>query len=376
MLRSLLNVWWLACKEVRSLSTDYVMLALVIWSFTFAIMAQARNTAQEVTNASVAIADEDHSQLSRAIGLDFHSPYFKPAVAVGMRDIDRLLDQAAYTFIIVVPPHFESDVRAGRSPTLQVDIDATAAMQAGLGGAYVQQIITGEIERSVAGTDANKQPPVTLNVRLAFNPNATSGWFMAIMGLVNNITMLSIVLCGAAVIREREHGTMDHLLTLPLSPTEIATAKILANGAVILLATAVSLIAVVRGLLAVPIPGSVPLFLVGVGLYLFFALSVGLFLATLVRSMPQFGLIFMLVFVPMLMLSGGNTPIQSEPRVLQFIMQGVASTHFVSYAQAILFRGAGLRVVFPQFLIVALLGAAFFAASVARFRASASAVGG
>jgi ABC-2 type transport system permease protein len=188
--------------------------------------------------------------------------------------------------------------------------------------------------------------------------------------------MLAILLCGAAVIREREHGTMDHLLTLPLSPVEIASAKVLANGCVILVATAFSLYVVVRGLLAVPIAGSIPLFLCGVALYLFWALAVGLFLATLVHSMPQFGLLFMLMFLPMNMLSGGFTPLESEPYILQIIMQGVASTHFVSFAEAILFRGAGLALVFRDYLTVAGLGALFFVISVLRFRRSAAMTSG
>lgn len=372
MQSSLLNVLWLAQKELRSFISDYFLLGLVIFSFTFSIFSMAHNTAQEVHNASIAIADEDGSQLSRAIAGDFLPPYFKPAEQVSARDIDRLLDAARYTFIVDIPPRFASDVAAGRHPAVQVNIDATAAMQAGIGSAYVQQIILARIRRDATDTDVVQPDSVTLTVHLAFNPNAEPGWFMSVIGIINNITMLAILLCGAAVIREREHGTMDHLLTLPLSPIEIASAKVLANGFVILVATAFSLYVVVRGLLAVPIAGSIPLFLCGVALYLFYALAVGLFLATLVKSMPQFGLLFMLVFLPMQMLSGGNTPLDSEPRVLQVIMQGVASTHFVSFAEAILFRGAGLGLVYRDYLAVAGLGALFFVLSVLRFRSSAA----
>jgi len=373
MAASLLNILWLAQKEVRSFLSDYFLVGLVIYSFTLAIVSMAQNTAQEVHNATIAIADEDGSQLSRMIAQDFLSPYFKPAQQVAAADIDRLLDGARYTFIVDIPPHFERDVRAGRRPAVQVNIDATAAMQAGIGSAYVQQIILSRIARDLARTDDVPPDAVTLTIHLAFNPNATPGWFMSITGIINNITMLAILLCGSAVIREREHGTMDHLLTLPLSPVEIAAAKVLANGLVILVATAFSLYAVVRGLLAVPIAGSIPLFLCGVALYLFSALAIGLFLSTLVRSMPQFGLLFILVFLPMQMLSGGNTPLESEPRILQIMMQGVASTHFVSFAEAILFRGAGLELVYRDYLAVAGLGGLFFVLAMVRFRRSAAA---
>ncbi|HEX2941358.1 MAG TPA: ABC transporter permease, partial [Rhodopila sp.] len=370
------NVFWLAAKEVRSFLNDYVLLGLVIWSFTFSVMSMAQNTAQEVYHAAIAIADEDHSQLSHAIAQAFLPPYFKSAQLIDPRDIDRLLDMARFTFIIDIPPHFQRDVDAGRVPAVQVNVDATAAMQAGVGSGYVQQILATEIARHLAQRDQTPPDAVNLALHIAFNPNATPGWFMSIMGILNNISMLAIVLAGAAVIREREHGTMDHLLTMPLSPVEIALAKVLANGFVVSVATAFSLYVVVRGVLAIPIAGSIPLFMAGVMLYLFFASAVGLFLATIARSMPQLGLLFMLVFMPMMMLSGGNTPLESEPYILQILMQGVASTWFVKFAQAILYRGAGFSLVWRDFLAVAGLGAVFFIAAVLRFRqVSATAVG-
>jgi ABC-2 type transport system permease protein len=210
-------------------------------------------------------------------------------------------------------------------------------------------------------------------VRIAFNPNVATAWFTSVMAIINNITMLAIILAGAAVIREREHGTMDHLLVMPLTPFEIAMSKVWANALVIIVATGLSLYFVVRGLLHIPIAGSVPLFLGGVAIYLFFATAIGIFLATIARSMPQLGLLYLLVYMPMMMLSGSNTPLESMPPLLATIMQASPSTHFVSFAQAILYRGAGFSVVWPQFLVVALVGGLFFAVALMRFR-SVSAV--
>ena len=128
-------------------------------------------------------------------------------------------------------------------------------------------------------TEGRPRPPVNLDVRIAFNPNVTTAWFTSVMGIINNVTMLAIILAGAAIVREREHGTMDHLLVMPLTPFEIAMSKIWANALVITVAVGLSLTIVVRGLLGVPIAGSVPLFMVGVVIYLFFATSIGIFLA-------------------------------------------------------------------------------------------------
>ncbi len=218
-------------------------------------------------------------------------------------------------------------------------------------------------------------PPVNLVVRIAFNPNVTTAWFTSVMGIINSVTMLAIVLAGAAIIREREHGTMDHLLVMPVTPFEIAMSKVWANGLVIIVAVGLSLYLVVRAMLAIPIAGSIPLFMLGVAIYLFFATAVGIFLGTIARSMPQLGLLYLLVYLPMALLSGSNTPLESMPPWLATIMQASPSAHFVSFAQAILYRGAGFDVVWPQFLAVAAIGGMFFAAALFRFRRAAAQTG-
>ena len=208
----------------------------------------------------------------------------------------------------------------------------------------------------------------SISTSIAFNPNLTTAWFTSVMGIINNVTMLAIILAGAPIVREREHGTMDHLLVMPLTPFEIAMSKIWSNGLVITIAVALSLTFVVRGLLGAPIAGSIPLFLAGVAIYLFFATAIGIFLGTIARSMPQLGLLYMLVAISMNMLSGSNTPLESMPPFLRSVMQASPSTHFVSFAQAILYRGAGFDVVWPLFLAVALIGGLFLSLALVRFR--------
>jgi ABC-2 type transport system permease protein len=369
----LANIFWLGTKELRSFLRDYVLLGLVIYAFSIAVIAQARSSSQELHNASIGIVDEDHSVLSRRIAHAFLLPFFQTPRLIAERDIVPLMNSGRYTFVLDIPPNFERDVRAGHRPAIQLDVDATAMVQAGLGSGYAQQIITTEIADFLSRAEGTPAPPVDLAVRLAFNPNATSAWFTSVMGIINNVTMLAIILAGAALVREREHGTMDHLLVMPLTPFEIAMSKIWANGLVITLAVGLSLSIVVRTLLGVPIAGSVALFMLGVMIYLFFATAVGIFLGTIARSMPQLGLLFILVQLPMNMLSGSNTPLESMPAWLATIMQASPSTHFVSFAQAILYRGAGIAVVWPQFAAVALIGGLFFGLALLRFRRVAAA---
>jgi ABC-2 type transport system permease protein len=368
MARSAKNVMWLGLKELRSFAHDWVLVGLVIYSFSFAILAQAQSSSQEVHNASLGYVDEDHSELSRRIVRAFLPPYFKPPQPVELTEVDRLMNTNRYTFILDIPPNFQRDVIARRQPAIQVNVDATAMVQAGLGSSYAEQIIKSEVDDFVSHVEGLPSPPLNLAVRIAFNPNVTTSWFTSVMGIINSVTMLAIIMAGAAVLREREHGTMDHLLVMPVSPFEIAMSKVWANGLVVTVAVGLSLSVVVRGLLGIPIAGSVLLFLAGTALYLFFATAIGIFLGTVARSMPQLGLLYMLMAMPMNMLSGSNTPLESMPPWLATLMQASPSTHFVSFAQAILYRGAGFDVVWPQFLAVAGIGGLFFVAALVRFR--------
>lgn len=362
------NIFWLGTKELRAFSHDFVLVALVVWAFSFSIVSIARSSLQELHDASIGIADEDQSALSRRISQAFLPPYFKTPRPIATHDIERLMNTGALTFVINIPPNFQRDLVGGRQPRLQVYVDATAMMQAGIGAGYIQQIISTELNNFLSRSEVVPRPPVNLDVRIAFNPNVTTAWFTSVMAIINDVTMLAVILAGAAIVREREHGTMDHLLVMPLTPFEIAMSKIWSNALVITVAVGLSLTVVVRGLLGVPIAGSILLFLAGVVIYLFFATAIGIFLGTVARSMPQLGLLYMLVVIPMNMLSGSNTPLESMPPFLRTVMQASPSTHFVSFAQAILYRGAGFDTVWPQFLAVALIGGLFLGLALLRFR--------
>jgi ABC-2 type transport system permease protein len=212
--------------------------------------------------------------------------------------------------------------------------------------------------------------PVGVEPRTLFNPNLIQEWFSAVMELINNITMLSIILTGAALVREREHGTIEHLLVMPLTPFQIMASKVWSMGVVVLLAATFGLEVMVRGVIGVAISGSVLLFLLGVVLTLLATTSMGIFLGTIARSMPQFGLLVILVLLPLEILSGSLTPRESMPTLVQKIMLVAPTTHFVSLAQAILYRGAGVSVVWPQFLAILGIAVLFFAAALIRFRRS------
>ena len=372
----LLNIYRLGIKELRSLRRDPMMLMLILYAFSIDVYVAATGVPETLHKAPIAVVDEDQSPLANRITSAFYPPHFSRPAMVGLGEADTGMDAGRYTFSLDIPPNFQRDMLAGRHPTLQLNVDATSMTQAFTGGGYIQQIVQGEASDFAAGTRSSAPSPVDLALRARFNPNLTQSWFTSLMEVINNVTMLSIVLTGAALIREREHGTIEHLLVMPVTPLEIMASKVWAMGLVVILACTFALIVVIQGILHVPIEGSLALFLLGAGLHLFATTSIGIFLGTIARSMPQFGLLLMLVLLPLQVLSGGMTPRESMPQFVQTVMLAAPTTHFVKMAQAVLYRGAGFDVVWPQFLAIIAIGTIFFAVALTRFRKTIGAMAG
>lgn len=376
MRRSLVAIWALGLKELASLRRDIVLVLLIVWAFSGSVYSVATGLNTDVVNAAVGIVDADRSALSHRLRDALQPPLFQPPADLAAEEVQAAFDTGRFTFIIEIPPGFEADLLRGRRPQIQLSVDATAMNIAGIGTTDIQIIVQQEVAAYLAARGVTLAgEKVSAVARVMFNPNLEGVRTVAIMEILQNITVLAIILVGAAVIREREHGTIEHLLVMPVRPTDIVLAKIWANGFVILLAVWLSLEVVIRRLLAVPVEGSLALFLLGTAIYLFAATSLGILLATVARSMPQFGLLAIPLFIALNLLSGATTPLDSMPEALVQIMQFSPTTQFIAASQAILYRAAGLEAVIGQFLAVAAIGGLFLTLALARFRAMLTAQG-
>lgn len=367
-LRFLANIYRLGVKELWSLRRDPMMLVLIVYVFTVSVYTAATAMPETLHQAAIAVVDEDDSALSGRIVSAFYPPRFSAPARIGLQQVDPGMDTGRYTFVLDIPPGFQADVLAGHAPQLQLNVDATRMSQAFAGSGYVQQIALAEVSEFVQRHRSSGALPVDLALRARFNPGLNPAWFGSLMEVINSVTMLSIILTGAALIREREHGTVEHLLVMPVTPTEIMLSKVWSMALVVLVAATSSLFIVIQGALKVPIEGSIALFLFGTTLHLFATTSMGIFMATVSRNMPQFGLLMILTLIPLQLLSGGTTPRESMPELVQQLMLVAPTTHFVELGQAILYRGAGLDVVWQPFGALLLIGSVLFALSLARFR--------
>lgn len=362
------NIFQLGIKELRGLARDPMMLILIVYSLTISVYTAASAMPETLNRAPIAIVDEDQSPVSARIASALYPPYFTPAHLISLSEMDSRMDAGLETFVLDIPPNFQRDLLDGRSPVIQLNVDATRMSQAFTGSGYVQTIVASEVNEFLSRYRAQASLPVDLMLRARFNQQLNNGWFGAVTEFISHTTMLILVLAGAALIREREHGTIEHLLVMPVTPFEIMVGKIWSMGLVVLLASAFSLFVIVQGMLAVPIQGSVGLFLFGTTLQLFATACLGIFLATVAGTMPQFGLLLMMVLMPLQVLSGAMTPRESMPEIIQTLMLAAPNTHYVMLAQAVLFRGAGLDVVWPQLAALFGIGVALFFFSLEQFR--------
>ena len=278
-----------------------MMLVLIVFAFTFSIYSAATAMPETLNKAPIAIVDEDRSPLSARIADAFYPPYFMPPVHDRAAPRwTRRMDAGLDTFALDIPPDFQRDVLAGRRPTIQLNVDATRMSQAFTGsGLYPDASSAARSTLSSGATAAMPRCRSILPCACASTRRCTSSWFGAVIEVINRSPCSSIILTGAALIREREHGTIEHLLVMPVTPLEIMAGKIWSMGLVVLVACA--LVAAVRRAGAAggadrgldhTVPGrrrrctsSPPL--------------LGMFLATIARSMPQFGLLLILVLLPL-----------------------------------------------------------------------------
>ena len=368
MLRWIKNVFYLSSKELRSLFSDPVLVILIVYMFSIALYTVANSITTEVKNASVAIVDNDHSALSYQLQQSLIPPNFKKVNTIKSDEVDRLMDIGEYTFVLDIPPNYEQDVLAGRNPQIQLLVDATAMTQASIGSSYISQIFTSEINDflRVRSTSDTLIHPV---INILYNPNYSSKWFMGAMNIVGNLNLLTMLLVGAAVIRERERGTLEHILVMPVYSSEIAMAKIFANGLVLLTVVALSLYFVIHRVLGVPLTtGEIMLFVLGSSIFIFSIASLGIMLAIFAPTMPQFGLLILPVYIVLYLLSGTMSPLENMPELAQQLTQFSPVTIFGAYAQDVLFRGAGIDIVWDKLLKIAALGALFLGIALAQFK--------
>ncbi len=375
MLNWLRRLYVMTIKEFLQLLRDGVLLVFIAYAFTADIYLAGAGVSLQLREAALVVMDHDKSASSRELLSRFMPPNFRmTGEATHPRQAMDLLDQGDAMAVIDIGPSFEKSLIAGEPATVQIQIDTTNSVLGFLASSYAQQI-TGKYGLEIAlkklgAANGNiaTGPVILDDHRVWFNPNQSDAWFMSISELLTIITLFSVLLPGAAMVREKERGTVEQLLVAPLSAFQIMFPKVLAMTTVILIGCAVSLTVVIAGIFHVPIKGSLTLFFAVTALYVFTTAGLGLFISTIARNLAQVGMMTVLVFTPMLFLSGAWTPPEAMPAWMRTVMYASPLHYYIDTGFGILLKGAGIDILWDEILEMALLGSVIFGMGMWRFR--------
>ncbi|MBI3989035.1 MAG: ABC transporter permease [candidate division NC10 bacterium] len=365
------RLWSLIRKEFLQFFRDPALFFIVLWGFTGIIYLDTSATDLEMKRIALAVYDLDRTRASRELIDRFRMPYFRMIGAVQREEeIRRLLDSGKAFLILVIPQGFSRRLAEGSEAKVQLLIDGTISNGALVAMGYADQILEqykGEIRPEVR---ALRRPGVEVKTRIRFNQNLQTEYFMSLTELFTVITMIAILLPAAAMVREKEHGTVEQLLVTPLRPWEIMLAKILPMGAIVLTGTFLGLTLVVQGIFHVPLRGNLFLFFVVTAIYVFTTSGLGLSIAALSRTLAEAILMTLLILAPMLFLSGTWTPLEVMPSWMRVITLFSPLRYYLKLGFGILLKGADLGMLWHDLLGLALLGGLLFALGALRFRRS------
>ena len=365
----------LSTKEIRQLLRDRALFIYIVYAFTANIIIAAGGASSELRNSVVRVHDADKSSASRDLIYRFQQPRFLLAGEVATpAEALRLLDEGEVQMILEIPSGFAESLRWQQPAHVQALIDTSQANSGYLSSSYAARIVERYSQdwagRNVirAGGDLRQMPAIKNDLRVWYNPSLNDSWFNTIAELLTMITIACILLPAAAMIREKERGTLEQLLVSPLTPLQIMLSKLLSMMLVMFCGTAVAVFGIMMPFYSVPFTGSVPLFFALTALYAFTNAGLGLTAATFARNSAQVGLVVLLMVMPIVLLSGTWTPMESMPSWLRSLMYLSPLRHYIEIAYGILLRGAGLDVLWTSVLPMAAIGVALFALGLLRFR--------
>ncbi len=357
-------------KECLQLLRDKVLVVVLFYAFTVVVYTGGKGVSLEVRNFPTIIQDQSKSPKSRELISRFRSPYFKIMGYVeSEKEIERWFQEGKAYMVIVIPPDFERKIGEGRAK-IQVIIDGTISLTATMAISYVAKITNEYTVECLPYLNLKEKPFVEDRVRILFNPNNLSSWFMSLLELFNMITMISILITSAALIREKEYGTIEQLLVTPVKSWEIFLAKIIPTLVVISSLSLFSLFLMVKGVFKVPIRGNVMLFFLVTALYVFTVASVGITIATLVQTLSQAMMVIMVILVPMLMISGAWSPPEAMHPLIKYLSLLSPMRYYLNFGYGVLLKGNGIEYVWKDILGIAVLGFSLFVLSALRFKKS------
>jgi ABC-2 type transport system permease protein len=362
-------------KEVLQFLRDPILMLILVYAFILGVRNAGTSVSMQIEHAPIAFIDNDRSQASRELIYSFQEPWFaNRGVISGAREGQRLLDSGKVMAVLDIPPQFEQNLLQGDAESVQLQLDTSNSSIAEIVEGYVTSVVApiaqsyGLRSLGIAPSSSNLPPGINDVHRIWFNPNVLDSWFQSVCQLIQVITMLALLLPAAAMVREKERGTIEQLTVSPLSPLQIILPKVISMTIAIIIGCCLSLFIVIGPMFHVPMKGSLLLFFVITAIYVFSMTGIGVFIASISRNLAQVGLLSIMLMTPMIYLSGKFTPPEAMPGALLAVMYIQPTYYYLNIVFGILLKGAGLQILWQQILIMTTLGAVIFIAAMRQFK--------
>jgi len=359
-------------KELRTFLRDPALVFVVVFLFVvhpYQSAAQSSQSGFALSNYPVAAYDLDGTPQSVAFIEKLRPPYFTLRRMVRTDgEISGLLDRGEVSMVVVVPEGFARRIHRGEAASVQVLGDGTYSPTSQLAGASVR-IIAQQFAAAQghASPDQAKLPIVDARFRMRYNPALQAEWPASLDMLFMAVTLISMLLPAAFIVREKEQGTIEQLLVSPLRPWEITASKIIP---MILLTTAATLasLGVLVWAFALPIRGSLVLFLVATALTVFSMSGISLVIATFTRTLPSTMILAFMLIIPIQFLSGSVTPVEAMPPLQYYLTLLSPQRYYLNIGYSILLKGASLATLWKDFAGLVLVGGGLFLLGARRFQ--------
>lgn len=361
-------------KEITHLIRDKALIFILLWAFTGAVYTSGSGFTMEVRNFPTIIYDMNNTKESREIIDKFRKPYFKIISQIETeKELTEWLDSGKASMAVIIAPDFSRKINENKAK-IQVIVDGTMSISATVAIAYVSEITYGYalevLEREKLGLTAvyRNLPVIEEKTTVEFNPNTLSSWFMSMLEYFNMITMVCLLVTAAAMVREKEQGTIEQLLVTPVRTWEIFFAKIIPTVLSVAILSPLTIYGILKGVFGVPLRGSIFLFYLVMLFYAFAISSLGLVISTIAKNLAQSMMLMLVILIPMLFLSGAWTPPESMQAVMRNLSLLSPMRYFIDFGYSVLFKGNGIENVWHDILGIILIGGILFVFSVYRFR--------
>ena len=344
--------WTIVLKELISFLRSWGLLAVVLYSFTLDVYIAGAGMQIKPRNVAVGYVDETGGGISRKILTHLHGPEFiAPKRFLSQKALNDAIFNKEILVGIIFDARFEKMYREGKDAVMNVLLDATAASQSFTTLGYLQNIVM-----AFNKTDF----PVVLKAHKLFNENADNHTFMALSEMLSIITMLSILLPAMVFVKEKEEGTWDIMLLMPIDTRVTILAKSFSQVLIVFLGTIICVGFILFGSFGIPMNGSFWAFILLTFFYIFTTAGIGLFIAAVSSSILQVAQLSMLIMMPLIFLSGAWTPIHAMHPVLEKLSLISPLRYYIEGCESIFYRGTGWMDLWPYFTGVILLGSVLY----------------